>query len=34
MHEYISIIIDSFHLFQRTIFNKRFVVEGEEEEGP
>ena len=29
MHECTSIIINSFHLFQRTLFNKRFVVEGE-----
>ena len=28
MHECTSIIIISFHLFQRTLFNKGFVVEG------
>ena len=28
MHECTSIIINSFHLFQRTLFNKGFVVEG------
>ena len=28
MHECTSIIINSFHLFQQTLFNKGFVVEG------
>ena len=28
MHECTSIIINSFHFFQRTLLNKRFVVEG------
>ena len=28
MHECTSIIINSFHLFQKTLFNKGFVVEG------
>ena len=28
MHECTSIIINSFHLFQQTLFNKRLVVEG------
>ena len=27
MHEYTSIIINSFHLFQQTLFNKGLVVE-------
>ena len=27
MHECTSIIINSFHLFKRTLFNKGFVVE-------
>ena len=31
MHECTSITINSFHLFQRTFFNKGFVVEGERE---
>ena len=31
MHECTSIIINSFYLFQRTLFNKGFVVEGERE---
>ena len=26
MHECTSIIVNSFHLFQRTLFTKRFVV--------
>ena len=29
MHECTSIIINSFHLFQRTLFNKGFDVGGE-----
>ena len=29
MNECTSIIINSFHLFLRTLFNKGFVVEGE-----
>ena len=29
MHEWTSIIMNSFHLFQQTLFNKGFVVEGE-----
>ena len=29
MHECTSIIINSFHVFQQTLFNKGFVVEGE-----
>ena len=29
MHECTSIIINSFHLFQQTLFNKGFVVEEE-----
>ena len=28
MYEWTSIIINSFHLFQQSLFNKRFVVEG------
>ena len=28
MHECTSIIINSFHLFQQTLFNKGFAVEG------
>ena len=28
MHECTSIIINSFHLFQQTLSNKGFVVEG------
>ena len=28
MHECTSIVINSFHLFQQTLFNKGFVVEG------
>ena len=28
MHECSSIIINSFHLFQQTLFSKGFVVEG------
>ena len=28
MHECTSIIINSFHLFQRTLFNEGCVVEG------
>ena len=28
MHECTSIIINSFHFFQRTLFNKGFAVEG------
>ena len=28
MHECTSIIINFFHLFQRTLFDKGFVVEG------
>ena len=31
MHECTSIIINSFHLFQQTLFNKEFVVDGERE---
>ena len=31
MHECTSIIINSFNLFQRTLFNKGFVVQGEME---
>ena len=31
MHECTRIIINFFHLFQRTLFNKGFVVEGERE---
>ena len=30
MHECASIIVNSFHLFQQTLFNKEFIVEGEE----
>ena len=30
MHECASIILNSFHLFQQTLFNKEFIVEGEE----
>ena len=29
MHQCTSIIINSFHLFQQTLLNKGFVVEGE-----
>ena len=28
MHEYTSIIINSFHLFKQSLFNKGLVVEG------
>ena len=31
MHECISIIINFFHLFQRTLFSKGFALEGERE---
>ena len=31
MHECTDIIINSFHLFQRTLFNKGFVMEEEKE---
>ena len=31
MHECTRIIIDSFHLFQQTHFNKWFAMEGERE---
>ena len=31
MRECTSIIINSFHLYQRTLFNKGFVVEGKRE---
>ena len=29
MHEYTSIIINSFHLFKQSFFNKGLLVEGE-----
>ena len=31
MHECTSITIDFFHLFQRTLFNKGFAVDGDRE---
>ena len=31
MHECTSIIVNSFHLFQRTLFDRGFVLEGERE---